>query len=308
MTVLRAARASLSEDARLVADADHELCFVHGRALRAKSHGADARASSSIDGDACRREQDEERPPARLLGVRSSRGRLAGTRATASLNAEMLEVHRVGSDVAACPRAMRDRRASKVDALGEVRRATRRQGALARRCTTNQPSRGRLRARRSRPARAVASSIAGRYPGSMTSFSLRQVKLRPGEQYPRSARGRAAGVRVRRPALRAGAGAGAGAARGHARDHRHGLHASGFTRAAARAVLPLPRRRRARGADHAREYQAEEPEDEELTTPYLVGATSTSRSGRATRSRSRCRTRSSAARTARACAPSAART
>src|SRR5436190_294557 len=50
----------------------------------------------------------------------------------------------------------------------------------------------------------------------------------------------AAGIRVRRPALCAGAGGGAGGVRDHAGQHRHGLHA-GFHRAPARAVLPLPR-------------------------------------------------------------------
>ena len=37
-------------------------------------------------------------------------------------------------------------------------------------------------------------------------------------------------------------------------------------------MLPLPRRRGARGAGHAREYQASSPDDEELTTPYIEGA------------------------------------
>jgi hypothetical protein len=57
-----------------------------------------------------------------------------------------------------------------------------------------------------------------------------------------------------------------------------------------------------------REYQATNPESDELRTPYVVDDRLDSRPGHATRSRSRSLSRSSAGPTAPASAPSAART
>ena len=137
----------------------------------------------------------------------------------------------------------------------------------------------------------------------MTSFSLRQVKLRPGEQYRDE-------LEVELPAFEFGGQRylpvpeKVPAAFEITRANTGTVFTLAFTarlhgpcyRCLGDAVLELP--------IHAREYQAEKPEDEELTTAVRRrGTCSTCRAGRATRSRSRCRTRSSAGPTAPASAP-----
>ena len=93
--------------------------------------------------------------------------------------------------------------------------------------------------RRAGPRRTLAG---------MTSFSLRQVRLRPGEEHREA-------LEVELPAFEFG-GQRYIPVRSRCRrelvvtrrDDRHGVRAR-VHRAAARALLPLPRRRRARGAD-----------------------------------------------------------
>ena len=104
----------------------------------------------------------------------------------------------------------------------------------------------------------------------MTSFSLRQVKLRPGEQYRDALRWSCrrsttadsvtcpCPARCRR------------SSRSRAGEHRDGLHPR-LHRAALRAVLPLPGRRGAELPIRAREYQDESSEDEEMRTEYVDG-------------------------------------
>jgi uncharacterized metal-binding protein YceD (DUF177 family) len=139
----------------------------------------------------------------------------------------------------------------------------------------------------------------------MTSFSLRQVRLRPGEQYRDE-------LEVELPAFEFGGQRYVPAPEQVAADFEITRANTGtvftlrFTvrlvgpcyRCLGDAVLEVP--------ITAREYQAEKPEDEQMTTSRA--GTSTCRSGRATRSRSSCPTRSSAAPTAPASAACAART
>jgi uncharacterized protein len=104
----------------------------------------------------------------------------------------------------------------------------------------------------------------------MTSFSLRQVKLRPGEQYRDE-------VDVELPAFDFGGQRyvpvpeEVPAAFDITRANTGTLFSLAFTarlhgpcyRCLGDAVLEVP--------IHAREYQAESPEDEQMTTPYVVG-------------------------------------
>jgi uncharacterized protein len=105
----------------------------------------------------------------------------------------------------------------------------------------------------------------------MTSFSLRKVKLRPGEQYRDE-------LEVELPAFEFGGQRyvpvpeQVPAAFEVTRANTGTVFALAFTarlhgpcyRCLGDAVLEVP--------IHAREYQAEDPEDEELTTQYIVGA------------------------------------
>jgi len=105
----------------------------------------------------------------------------------------------------------------------------------------------------------------------MTSFSLRQVKLRPGEQYrdelevelPAFEFGgqRYISVPEQVPAVLAVTRAVTGTV--FTLDFTARLHGPCY-RCLGDAVLEVP--------IDAREYQAEDPEDEELTTQYVVGA------------------------------------
>jgi uncharacterized protein len=106
----------------------------------------------------------------------------------------------------------------------------------------------------------------------MTSFSLRQVKLRPGEQYRDE-------VEVELPAFDFGGQRyvpvpeKVPAALEITRANTGTVFTLAFTarlhgpcyRCLGDAVLEVPIR--------AREYQAESPEDEQMTTPYVVGNT-----------------------------------
>ena len=104
----------------------------------------------------------------------------------------------------------------------------------------------------------------------MTSFSLRQVKLRPGEQYrdelevelsPLQFGGqRYVPVPEKVPAAFEITRANTGTVFTLAFTAR--LHGPCY-RCLGDAVLEVP--------IHAREYQAESPEDEQMTTPYIVG-------------------------------------
>jgi uncharacterized protein len=104
----------------------------------------------------------------------------------------------------------------------------------------------------------------------MTSFSLRQVKLRPGEQYrdelevelsPLQFGGqRYVPVPEKVPAAFEITRANTGTVLTLAFTAR--LHGPCY-RCLGDAVLEVP--------IHAREYQAESPEDEQMTTPYIVG-------------------------------------
>ena len=157
-------------------------------------------------------------------------------------------------------------------------------------------------------APAVPRPSAARYRGSHDELQPSPGEAPSGRAVPRRARGRATGLRVRRPALRTGAGAGAGGIRDHAREHRDAVHAR-VHRAAARAVLPLPGRRRPRGADPRARVPGGGPRGRGADDAvHRRARTSTSRNGRATRSRSRCPTRSCADPTAPGCAASAGRT
>ena len=141
----------------------------------------------------------------------------------------------------------------------------------------------------------------------MTSFDLRQAKLRPGEEHrealdvelPAFEFGgqRYIPVPEQVPALLVVTRAMSGTVFGLEFTTR--LHGPCY-RCLGDAVLEVPIK--------AREYQDEAPDDDELRTPYLDANRSTSRRGPATRSPSRSRRRSSAAPTAPASAPSAART
>ena len=142
----------------------------------------------------------------------------------------------------------------------------------------------------------------------MTSFSLRQVKLRPGEQFRDE-------LEVELPAFEFGGQRyvpvpeQVPAAFEVTRANTGTVFTLGFTarlhgpcyRCLGDAVLEVP--------IFAREYQAENPEDEEMRTQYIVGANlDVSAVGARRGGARRCPTRSSAARTAPACAASAART
>jgi uncharacterized protein len=105
----------------------------------------------------------------------------------------------------------------------------------------------------------------------MTSFSLRQVKLRPGEQYgdelevelsPLDFGGqRYVPVPEKVPAVFELTRANTGTV--FTLDFTARLHGPCY-RCLGDAVLEVP--------IHAREYQAESPEDEQMTTPYITGA------------------------------------
>ncbi len=105
----------------------------------------------------------------------------------------------------------------------------------------------------------------------MTSFSLRQVKLRPGEQYrdelevelsPLDFGGqRYLPVPAKVPAVFELTRANTGTV--FTLDFTARLHGPCY-RCLGDAVLEVP--------IHAREYQAESPEDEQMTTPYVTGA------------------------------------
>ena len=105
----------------------------------------------------------------------------------------------------------------------------------------------------------------------MTSFSLRQVKLRPGEQYrdelevelsPLDFGGqRYVPVPEKVPAVFELTRANTGTV--FTLDFTARLHGPCY-RCLGDAVLEVP--------IHAREYQAESPEDEQMTTPYVTGA------------------------------------
>ena len=128
--------------------------------------------------------------------------------------------------------------------------------AASRAFTTNQPS--VTGARPVTTCSSRASSIPRTLPSAMTSFSLRQVKLRPGEQYRDE-------FEVELPAFEFGGQRympvpeQVPAAFEITRANTGTVFTPRVHRAPARALLPLPRRRRARGADHSREYQAERP-------------------------------------------------
>src|SRR6266704_5609388 len=104
----------------------------------------------------------------------------------------------------------------------------------------------------------------------MTSFSLRQVKLRPGEQYRDELEGelpplnyggqRYLPVPEKEPAAFEITRANTGTVFTLAFTAR--LHGPCY-RCLGDAVLEVPIR--------ASEYQAESPEDEQMTTPYIVG-------------------------------------
>ena len=105
----------------------------------------------------------------------------------------------------------------------------------------------------------------------MTSFSLRQVKLRPGEQYrdelevelsPLDFGGqRYVPVPEKVPAVFELTRANTGTV--FTLEFTARLHGPCY-RCLGDAVLEVP--------IHAREYQAESPEDDQLTTPYITGA------------------------------------
>ena len=144
----------------------------------------------------------------------------------------------------------------------------------------------------------------------MTSFNLSPGEAPSGRGAPRGARGRAAGVRVRRPALRPRAGAGARAelvvtrATSRAPSSRSTSRRGSTARATAASATPCSRCRSARASTR--------PSRPTTTScgrrTSSTGTCSTSPPGRATRSRSRCRRRSSAGPTAPASARCAART
>ena len=95
------------------------------------------------------------------------------------------------------------------------------------------------------------------YPGSMTSFDLRAGEAPSGGRAPRGARRRAAGVRVRRPALHPRAGASACAARGDACHVGHRLRprvhrAAARARATAASATPCSRCRSRRASTRTR--------------------------------------------------------
>ena len=141
----------------------------------------------------------------------------------------------------------------------------------------------------------------------MTSFSLSQVRLRPGEEHrealevelPAFEFGGQRYIPVPElvPALLVVTRAMSGTVLGLEFTAR--LHGPCY-RCLGDAVLEVP--------IQAREYQAESAEDEELRRRTSSTATSSSRTGLATQLRSRCPRRSSAAPTAPASARSAART
>src|SRR5579862_3128531 len=104
----------------------------------------------------------------------------------------------------------------------------------------------------------------------MTSFSLRQVKLRPGEQYRDE-------LEVELPAFEFGG-------QRYVPVPEKVPAEFEITRANTGTVFTLAFRTRLRGPCYrclgdavleipirAREYQAESPEDEQMTTPYVVG-------------------------------------
>ena len=173
--------------------------------------------------------------------------------------------------------------------------------------------RGRHRPDRRRRRRLVATSRPGvtltAYVRRMTSFDLRQAKLRPGEEHREALEVELPAVRVRRPALPPGAGAGPGRSSSVTRavtgtvftlDFTARLHGPCY-RCLGDAVLDVPIR--------AREYQASAPDDDEL--PHAVPRRRQPRrlGLGARRGRARAaRTRSSAGPTAPASAPCAART
>ena len=143
----------------------------------------------------------------------------------------------------------------------------------------------------------------------MTTFDLRQARLRPGEEYrdeqeielaPFDLGGqRYLPVPEKVPAeLVIGRGSSGTTFELRFRTRLHGP----CVRCLKDAVVDLP--------VYAREYQATNPGDaEELRTPYVTERTgSTCPPGRGTRSRSSCPIRSCAGRTAPASVPSAART
>ena len=105
----------------------------------------------------------------------------------------------------------------------------------------------------------------------MTSFSLRQVKLRPGEQYRDE-------LEVELPAFEFGG-------QRYVPVPERVRAAFEITRANTGTVFSLEFTARLHGPCYrclgdavlevpirAREYQAESPEDEQMTTPYIVGA------------------------------------
>ena len=180
--------------------------------------------------------------------------------------------------------------------------------AASRALTTNQPSRdGCEPVADLLQARLVAS--AARYPGSHD-----ELQPSPGEAPSRVSSTATSSRSSCRPSNSAASGTSrcpskVPAAFEITRANTGTVFTPRLHRPPARAVLPLPRRRRARGADQGPRVPGGEARgrgDDDAV--HRRDECSTSRSGRATRSRSRCRTRSSAAPTAPASAPSAART
>ncbi len=109
-----------------------------------------------------------------------------------------------------------------------------------------------------------------RYPARVTVFSLRQVKLRPGEQYrdelevelPAFDFGGQRYVPVPEQVPAAFEVTRANTGTVFTLDFTARLHGPCY-RCLGDAVLDVPIR--------AREYQAESPDDEQLTTPYITG-------------------------------------